>query len=87
MLYADGGREPHRHGHDGLNDARPARVTPEGGGPPLRALLGRPRARLSAPLAEPATATELGHRLNVTPAAVSRRLPALATAHLVDRTP
>ncbi|MFC9734859.1 hypothetical protein ACFWGM_02275 [Streptomyces roseolus] len=53
----------------------------------LRALLGRPRARLPAPLAEPAATTEPGHRLNVTPAAVSRRLSVLATAHLVDRTP
>ncbi|WP_190175373.1 ArsR family transcriptional regulator, partial [Streptomyces nitrosporeus] len=37
-------------------------------------------------LAEPATTTELAHRLNVTPAAVSQHLSALAAARLLDRT-
>lgn len=52
----------------------------------LQHLLGRPRARLLALLAEPATTTELAHRLNVTPAAVSQHLSVLAAARLVDRT-
>ncbi|MFC3235707.1 ArsR family transcriptional regulator [Streptomyces nitrosporeus] len=52
----------------------------------LECLLGRPRARLLALLAEPATTTELAHRLNVTPAAVSQHLSALAAARLLDRT-
>ncbi|MFF6904150.1 ArsR/SmtB family transcription factor [Streptomyces hydrogenans] len=52
----------------------------------LENLLGRPRARLLALLAEPATTTELAHRLDVTPAAVSQHLSVLAAARLVDRT-
>ncbi|MGW6396076.1 ArsR/SmtB family transcription factor [Streptomyces sp. NPDC055103] len=52
----------------------------------LEALLGRPRARLLALLTEPASTTELAHRLHVTPAAVSQHLSVLARAHLVVRT-
>ncbi|MFF8845587.1 ArsR/SmtB family transcription factor [Streptomyces sp. NPDC015127] len=52
----------------------------------LEHLLGRPRAWLLVLLAEPATTTELAHRLNVTPAAVSQHLSVLAAARLVDRT-
>ncbi|MEW1862193.1 helix-turn-helix domain-containing protein [Streptomyces sp. NBC_00669] len=53
---------------------------------PLESLLGRPRARLLALLAEPATTTELAHRLGVTPSAVSQHLSVLAASHLVERT-
>ncbi|WP_455583873.1 ArsR/SmtB family transcription factor [Kitasatospora cineracea] len=52
----------------------------------LERLLGRPRARLLALLAEPATTTELAQRLGVTPPAVNQHLAVLTTAGLVDRT-
>ncbi|MFF2820876.1 ArsR/SmtB family transcription factor [Kitasatospora cineracea] len=52
----------------------------------LERLLGRPRARLLALLAEPATTTELARRLGVTPPAVNQHLAVLTTAGLVDRT-
>lgn len=51
----------------------------------LLALLGRPRARMLALLAHPATTTELAHRLGVTPAAVSQQLAVLAGAGLLTR--
>jgi DNA-binding transcriptional ArsR family regulator len=49
-------------------------------------LLGRPRARLLLLLAEPASTTELSHRLNVTPGAVSQHLAVLYDAGLLSRT-
>ncbi|MGW2707048.1 helix-turn-helix domain-containing protein [Streptomyces sp. NPDC001340] len=49
-------------------------------------LLGRPRARLLSLLAEPASTTELAHRLNVTPGAVSQHLAVLYDAGLLSRT-
>ncbi|MFH8801404.1 helix-turn-helix domain-containing protein [Streptomyces sp. NPDC017936] len=49
-------------------------------------LLGRPRARLLLLLAEPATTTELAHRLDVTPGAVSQHLAVLYDAGLLTRT-
>ncbi|MEU1406699.1 helix-turn-helix domain-containing protein [Streptomyces sp. NPDC005728] len=49
-------------------------------------LLGRPRARLLGLLAEPASTTELAHRLNVTPGAVSQHLAVLYDAGLLSRT-
>lgn len=52
----------------------------------LEKLLGAPRARLLVLLAEPASTTELAHRLNVTPAAVSQHLAVLAAAGLLERT-
>ncbi|BFV56296.1 DUF5937 family protein [Kitasatospora sp. CMC57] len=52
----------------------------------LELLLGRPRAQLLALLTEPATTTELAHRLHVTPPAVSQHLAALTAAHLLERT-
>ncbi|MFD3851435.1 ArsR/SmtB family transcription factor [Streptomyces microflavus] len=51
----------------------------------LDRLLGRPRARLLALLTEPASTTELAHRLQVTPPAISQHLSVLAAAHLVNR--
>jgi DNA-binding transcriptional ArsR family regulator len=52
----------------------------------LARLIGEPRARLLALLAEPATTTELAGRLGVTPPAVSQHLSALAAGRLVERT-
>ncbi len=52
----------------------------------LELLLGRPRAQLLAMLAEPASTTELAHRLDVTPPAVSQHLSVLTAAGLLDRT-
>ncbi|MEU9992936.1 ArsR family transcriptional regulator [Streptomyces sp. NPDC048045] len=52
----------------------------------LARLLGRPRARLLSLLAEPASTTELAHRLNVTPGAVSQHLAVLYDAGLLSRT-
>lgn len=52
----------------------------------LERLLGAPRARLLTLLAEPASTTELAHRLGVTPAAVSQHLSILRAAHLLERT-
>ncbi|MEV0977262.1 DUF5937 family protein [Streptomyces sp. NPDC049915] len=49
-------------------------------------LLGRPRARLLLLLAEPASTTELAHRLGVTPGAVSQHLTVLYDAGLLTRT-
>ncbi|WP_330455772.1 helix-turn-helix domain-containing protein [Streptomyces sp. NBC_00820] len=49
-------------------------------------LLGRPRARLLLLLAEPASTTELAHRLDVTPGAVSQHLAVLYDAGLLSRT-
>ncbi|MER6033878.1 ArsR family transcriptional regulator [Streptomyces sp. NPDC001835] len=48
-------------------------------------LLGRPRARLLSLLAEPASTTELAHRLEVTPGAVSQHLAVLYDAGLLSR--
>ncbi|NYI07551.1 ArsR/SmtB family transcription factor [Allostreptomyces psammosilenae] len=51
----------------------------------LGRLLGRPRARLLAALAEgPASTTELSRRLGVTPGAVSQHLAVLRSAGLVE---
>ncbi|MEU6371921.1 ArsR family transcriptional regulator [Streptomyces sp. NPDC046909] len=52
----------------------------------LARLLGRPRARLLLLLAEPASTTELAHRLKVTPGAVSQHLAVLYDAGLLSRT-
>jgi DNA-binding transcriptional ArsR family regulator len=49
-------------------------------------LLGRARARLLLLLAEPASTTELAHRLDVTPGAVSQHLAVLYDAGLLSRT-
>ncbi|MCZ0991453.1 metalloregulator ArsR/SmtB family transcription factor [Streptomyces diastatochromogenes] len=49
-------------------------------------LLGHPRARLLSLLAEPASTTELAHRLDVTPGAVSQHLAVLYDAGLLSRT-
>ncbi|MEU6480338.1 ArsR family transcriptional regulator [Streptomyces sp. NPDC047017] len=49
-------------------------------------LLGRPRAHLLHLLVEPASTTELAHRLNVTPGAVSQHLAVLYDAGLLTRT-
>ncbi|MFC9283194.1 helix-turn-helix domain-containing protein [Streptomyces collinus] len=49
-------------------------------------LLGRPRARLLGLLAEPASTTELAHRLDVTAGAVSQHLAVLYDAGLLSRT-
>ncbi|WP_354639065.1 ArsR/SmtB family transcription factor [Kitasatospora camelliae] len=46
-------------------------------------LVGGPKARLLAMLAEPASTTELAHRLGVTPGAVSQHLAVLAATRLV----
>ncbi|AEV83055.1 MarR family transcriptional regulator [Actinoplanes sp. SE50] len=53
--------------------------------PALRRLLGEPRARLLLMLDEPASTTELAHRLAVTPGAVSQHLRVLYESRLVDR--
>ncbi|MEU0056592.1 ArsR family transcriptional regulator [Streptomyces sp. NPDC006334] len=55
-------------------------------GQALVRLLGRPRARLLLLLAEPASTTELAHRLEVTPGAVSQHLAILHDAGLLTRT-
>ena len=55
-------------------------------GQALVRLLGRPRARLLHLLAEPASTTELAHRLDVTPGAVSQHLAILYDAGLLSRT-
>lgn len=52
----------------------------------LTRLLGRPRARLLLLLGEPASTTELAHRLAVTPGAVSQHLAILYDAGLLSRT-
>jgi DNA-binding transcriptional ArsR family regulator len=60
-------------------------LDPPPSGPALDALLGRPRARLLVLLAEPASTTELAHRLKVTPSAVSQHLAVLHAARLTTR--
>ncbi|MFJ9737778.1 ArsR family transcriptional regulator [Streptomyces sp. NPDC101166] len=55
-------------------------------GQALVRLLGRARARLLLLLAEPASTTELAHRLEVTPGAVSQHLAILHDAGLLTRT-
>ncbi|MFI9154020.1 helix-turn-helix domain-containing protein [Streptomyces sp. NPDC053367] len=55
-------------------------------GDALVRLLGRPRARLLLLLAEPASTTELAHRLGVTASAVSQHLTILYDAGLLHRT-
>ncbi|MFE0135596.1 ArsR family transcriptional regulator [Streptomyces sp. NPDC059037] len=55
-------------------------------GDALIRLLGRARARLLLLLAEPASTTELAHRLGVTPGAVSQHLAVLYDAGLLGRT-
>ncbi|MFB9364955.1 ArsR family transcriptional regulator [Kitasatospora sp. NPDC001664] len=52
----------------------------------LELLLGAPKARLLALLAEPASTTELAARLGVTPGAVSQHLSVLHATRLVTRT-
>ncbi|MEV5612694.1 DUF5937 family protein [Streptomyces sp. NPDC052225] len=52
----------------------------------LTRLLGTARARLLRLLAEPASTTELAHRLDVTPGAVSQHLSILYDAGLLTRT-
>nr|WP_237499873.1 helix-turn-helix domain-containing protein [Streptomyces sp. SID8379] len=52
----------------------------------LTRLLGGPRARLLRLLEEPASTTELAHRLDVTPGAVSQHLSVLYDAGLPTRT-
>lgn len=51
----------------------------------LADLLGRTRARILSHLAEPASTTELAHRLDVTPGTVSQHLGVLHRAGLVTR--
>ncbi|MEU6232800.1 helix-turn-helix domain-containing protein [Kitasatospora sp. NPDC047058] len=51
----------------------------------LELLLGAPKARLLALLAEPASTTELAYRLGVTPGAVSQHLAVLHETGLVTR--
>ncbi|MEU1507367.1 ArsR family transcriptional regulator [Kitasatospora sp. NPDC005748] len=58
-----------------------APVTPRA----LELLLGAPKARLLALLAEPASTTELAYRLGVTPGAVSQHLAVLHRTGLVTR--
>lgn len=60
-------------------------LDPPPSGPALEALLGRPRARLLTLLAEPASTTELAHRLHVSPSAVSQHLAVLHAARLTTR--
>ncbi|NEB80518.1 winged helix-turn-helix transcriptional regulator [Streptomyces sp. SID14478] len=55
-------------------------------GEALTRLLGAPRARILHLLAEPASTTELAHRLAVTPGAVSQHLSVLYDAGLLLRT-
>ena len=51
----------------------------------LELLIGAPKARLLALLAEPTSTTELARRLKVTPGAVSQHLAVLAATRLVTR--
>ncbi|MFF8774995.1 ArsR family transcriptional regulator [Kitasatospora sp. NPDC015120] len=51
----------------------------------LERLVGAPKARLLALLAEPASTTDLAYRLGVTPGAVSQHLAVLHTTGLVTR--
>ncbi|MFF2750320.1 ArsR/SmtB family transcription factor [Kitasatospora sp. NPDC058048] len=51
----------------------------------VAALVGAPKARLLALLAEPASTTDLAFRLGVTPGAVSQHLSVLAATGLVTR--
>jgi DNA-binding transcriptional ArsR family regulator len=51
----------------------------------LESLVGAPKARLLALLAEPASTTDLAYRLGVTPGAVSQHLSVLAATGLVTR--
>jgi hypothetical protein len=51
----------------------------------LELLVGAPKARLLALLAEPTSTTELARRLDVTPGAVSQHLAVLASTRLVTR--
>ncbi|GAA3213687.1 DUF5937 family protein [Streptomyces thermocoprophilus] len=74
MMYPARGR--------GTLSEEPPPVTGEA----LVRLLGRPRARLLLLLAEPASTTELAHRLGVTPGAVSQHLTVLYDAGLLTRT-
>ncbi|MFI6849201.1 ArsR family transcriptional regulator [Kitasatospora sp. NBC_00085] len=60
---------------------RPAPVTPRA----LEQLLGAPKARLLAVLAEPASTTDLAYRLGVTPGAISQHLAVLYRTGLVTR--
>lgn len=53
--------------------------------PALARLLGLPRARLLMLLDEPASTTELAHRLGVSPSAVSQHLAVLHAARLTTR--
>ncbi|MEU6666030.1 helix-turn-helix domain-containing protein [Streptomyces sp. NPDC046727] len=62
-----------------------AERTTDGGSPALRKLLGAARAQLLALLGEPATTSDLAHRLGVTPSAVSQHLSVLLAAGLVTR--
>ena len=60
-------------------------AAPPPAGATLERLLGRPRAHLLTMLAEPASTTELAHRLGVTPGAVSQHLAVLSAARLTTR--
>ncbi|MFD8754009.1 ArsR/SmtB family transcription factor [Kitasatospora sp. NPDC059577] len=51
----------------------------------VESLVGAPKARLLALLAEPASTTDLAYRLGVTPGAVSQHLSVLAATGLVTR--
>ncbi|MFE2101233.1 ArsR/SmtB family transcription factor [Streptomyces sp. NPDC059468] len=62
----------------------PAR-RPAGSPTALADLLGRPRARILALLAEPGSTTGLAHRLGVSTGTVSRHLGVLHRAGLVTR--
>ncbi|MFG2945879.1 ArsR/SmtB family transcription factor [Streptomyces adustus] len=92
MMFARGAQPP-------IDPTRPpllmyparGRATLSEGPPPvaddaLARLLGRPRARLLRLLAEPASTTELAHRLDVTPGAVSQHLAVLRDAGLLTGT-
>ncbi|WP_420036308.1 DUF5937 family protein [Streptomyces sp. cg28] len=61
-------------------------TAPPASGEALTRLLGAPRARLLRLLTEPASTTELAHRLAVTPGAVSQHLSILYDAGLLTRT-
>jgi DNA-binding transcriptional ArsR family regulator len=91
-LFARGAQpliDPHRpptliypaYGRATLSETPPPPTAPA-----LVRLLGRPRARLLLLLAEPASTTELAHRLDVTPGAVSQHLSVLHDAGLLSRT-
>ncbi|MGW6914265.1 ArsR/SmtB family transcription factor [Kitasatospora sp. NPDC054939] len=68
-------------GQGGMAGAPARPVTPRA----LEELLGAPKARLLALLAEPASTTELAFRLGVTPGAVSQHLAVLHATGLVTR--